>query len=101
MRICDSPIDFLVRMQNRRVLNDDVIHHEDLLLLSHAWLHLQPEQVGTVHVDVDLHLVTQPLLLPGHQPLQFGQGQLRGVGHTEVGDAPLQVRIGVNDASAA
>ena len=90
----DSPIDFCVSVQNRRVFNDDVIHLEDLMG-QHAGLHLEPEQVVAVHVDVDLHLVAHPLALGGHQVGKVGQGQLGRVRNPEIGEAPLEVRVGV------
>ena len=64
-------------------------------MFQHAGLHLEPEHVGAVHVDVDLHLVAHPLPFGGHQPREVGQGQLRRVRDPEVGQAPLEVRVGV------
>ena len=62
---------------------------------QHAGLHLESELVDAGHVDVDLHLVGHPLPLGGHQRCEIGQGQLGRVRHPEVGQTPLEVRVGV------
>ena len=96
--VCDSPIDFFVCIQHRGVLDDNVIHPENLdLVLHHPRLHLEAEQVRAVHVDVNFHLVAHPLPLLCHQPLQICQSEVWGVWITEVGDAPLEVGIEVKE----